>query len=96
LGGVSAAPQAPKASAPVPMPKAPPTPPKTEAAPGAATSTMEACWDEFCKAHDNMGEPDLVGAWYAAIKKATGKEQNDCNPGDWGKMLASIDRILMK
>lgn len=83
FGGTPAAP-APKP--PAPKSKAPP--PKS----AGKVSTMEACWDEWCKDAD----PNDSDAWYAAVKRITGKEQNDCQPEDWGKMLDVLsDRLPM-
>lgn len=67
-----------------------PPPPKAKA-PAGPVSTMEACWDKWLEA-GNDGDPDK---WYAGVKKATGKEQNDCQPEDWGKMMAGLTDNLL-
>ena len=73
FGGAPAKPAAPK-----PAPNAPPK--------SGKTSTMEACWDEWCKKNDGND----TDAWYAAVKKMAGKEQNDCQPENWGRMMAHL------
>lgn len=70
---------------PVVAPKPPPAPPAAAVPP----STMEACWDAWLKA-GNDGDADK---WYADVKKHTGKEQTECSPADWGKMLRALDDI---
>ena len=78
LGGTSAPPPPAKPKAPPPSP--PPTGP---------TSTMEDAWAEYCKA----GNSDDADAWYGYIKDVTGKEQNDCTPQDWGKIVESVNLL---
>jgi hypothetical protein len=65
--------------APPPKPKAPP--------PSGPVSTMEACWDKWCEAGNDSNDADQ---WYKTVKTETGKDQNDCGPGDWGKLMASL------
>jgi hypothetical protein len=69
-------------------PVAKPAVAKKQAPPAQAgtTSTMETCWDKYLEA-GNEGDPEK---WYAAVKDATGKEQNACTPEDWGKMMAGL------
>lgn len=66
---------------------------KPPAAPGskARTSTMEATWDSFCRKHDGKDQTELYDLWPIEIKSAAGKEQNDCTPEDWGKVLTFIE-----
>jgi hypothetical protein len=74
-------------------PTPPPAPKKAPPPPPAATfkpSTMEICWDEFCQANSNKTELELYSMWPALILKATGKDQNDCTPEDWGKVSDAI------
>jgi hypothetical protein len=96
FGGATAS--APRAVAPVtPKPPAPmPQPPKAKPAPAAVKpSTMEHSWDAFCKAHDGKPEAELYDIWPVAIREACGKDQNDCTPEDWGRVMASFDNIPM-
>jgi hypothetical protein len=87
FGGAPSAPK-PPAARPAP-PKAPPPP----AAP-VKTSTMEACWDAFCKLHEGKGELELYALWPKQIATATdGKEQNNLTPADWGDVLFSITQF---
>lgn len=72
-------------------PKTPPPPPLP--APVGAASTMEDCWDAFCKVNSAKSELELYGLWAEAIRAATGKGQNECTPEDWGKVLTSIDNL---
>lgn len=84
FGGAPAAPAAKPKPTP---PKAPPPPaPKP---PSGLTSTMELCWERWLELGGN-GDPN---AWYGVVKDLTGKNQNDCQPEDWGKMFASIDGL---
>lgn len=75
FGGVPTAPKPPAPKAKTPPPGKP-----------AATSSMELCWDKWIEA-GNDGDPEK---WYAAVKDATGKEQNACKAEDWGRMMASL------
>ena len=70
----------------------PPAPPRaaTPPPPPGKTSTMEECWDAFCKANEGKTELELYGLWPERIKAATGKGQNDCTPEDWGKLLDAL------
>jgi hypothetical protein len=83
FGGAPAAPAKPVAKPPAPKP---PAPKKVE----GPVSTMEECWEKFCQANSNKGEIELYEMWAREVKKATGKDQNDCTPEDWGKVNAGI------
>lgn len=65
-----------------PAPKQAPKPP----APKGETSTMEACWEAYLEA----GASDDADGWYQTIRDVTGKDQNDCTPDDWGKLMKRI------
>jgi hypothetical protein len=58
-------------------------------------STMEACWDAFCKENPGKTERDLYARWHEEIKRLTGKGQNDCTPEDWGVVLADFSKGLL-
>ncbi len=73
---------APSAPKPAPPKPAPPEPP----APVEQASTMEACWEVWCKTNDGNN----AEAWFADVKKYTGKEQNACDMDDWGRMMRAI------
>ena len=75
FGGTPAKPAAPK-----PKPKAPPPKPAGQAA------TMEAVYEAWLKGTDNQADE----AWWAFAESATGKDQNDCTPEDWGKAMAAV------
>jgi uncharacterized glyoxalase superfamily protein PhnB len=49
---------------------------------------MEECWAKHLDLGNDQEDAD---AWYAAIKAATGKEQNDCTPEDWGRFLGVMN-----
>lgn len=85
-GGSSGVPGRPAMPCP-PTPAAvrPPPPP-----PSGKTSTMEECWDEFCKVNSSKSELELYGLWATRIKEVTGKNQNECSPDDWSKLFDVI------
>ena len=75
-------------------PAAPPPPPP--AAPSAPTlavppSSMEACWDAFCRENPGKAERDLYREWSEYILTVTSRAQNDCTPGDWGLVLYRLN-----
>lgn len=80
-------PSAPHKRTPPPVMKKPSRPMKKETLP----SNMEACWEEFCKKNEGKSEPDLYDLWPKLIENATGKEQNDCSPQDWGLVMDAIE-----
>ena len=71
-------------------PKAPGKKPGPPAAKKVDPSTMEACWDKFVEKHAGKSETELYEIWPKNIHAATGKEQNDCTPEDWGKFMAVL------
>jgi hypothetical protein len=93
FGGAPQTPNRPAAAMPSPKPPAAPKPqpPPVEARP---TSTIEACWNEFCKVNSGKSELELYGLWTTQIKDVTGKAQNDCTPEDWGKLFKVLTASL--
>ncbi len=81
----AARPSAPRAA--VPPPPAPPA--------AGRPSTMEECWDVFCKEHPGKAERELYAVWAQEITRITGKGQNDCTPEDWGVVLADFSRGML-
>jgi hypothetical protein len=95
FGGAPAAGSA-KPAAPVtrPAPAAPPPPP--QAAPSLPAlnvppSSMEACWEAFCRENPGKAERDLYREWSEYILTVTSRAQNDCTPGDWGLVLYRLN-----
>lgn len=88
FGGVpaTAKPAAPKPPAPKPPAPKPPSTPKKP-------STMEECWDIFCKANPAKTELELYQHWSDAIEKAVQKGQNDCTPEDWGEVKYCLENF---
>jgi hypothetical protein len=78
-----------------PAPAVKSAPPAAKSAPPKAqkpTATMEECWAK----HLDLGNDEDPETWYAAIRAATGKEQNDCTPEDWGRFLGVMnDNVKM-
>ena len=96
LFGGSPAKAAAKPAAPVtrPAPVAPPPPqPATPSLPAlnVPPSSMEACWDAFCRENPGKAERDLYREWAEYIKTVTTKGQNDCTPDDWGLVLYRLN-----
>jgi hypothetical protein len=90
FGGAPAAPAKPAAPKPPPATVKPPLP----TAPAVKPSSMEECWDVFIRVNPGKTELDLYALWPKAIAEATGgKNQNDCTPEDWGKVLDNIDNV---
>lgn len=87
FGGAPAAPKS--------TPKKAPPAPKAKPPVKGLESTMDAAWELFCKLHEGEDETALYEQWAVAISEAAGKEQNDCTPEDWGKVVASIDKLKM-
>jgi hypothetical protein len=85
FGGTPAAPGRPTPPKP-PVVKPPPPPPQ----PQTVTSTMEECWDVFCKKNEGKPELELYGLWSDRVMAETGKSQNDCGAQDWGKLMGSM------
>lgn len=91
LGGIPAPAAKPAALKAPAAPKPPPAPAPT-AAP-VRKSTMEDSWECFTKANEGKSELELYPLWNELIQKATGKGQNDCDPADWGKVMAELDNL---
>ncbi len=89
--GRPAAPRAPAPSAAKPFDSAQGGPPPASGKP----STMEECWDAFCKENPGKAERDLYARWATEITRITGKGQNDCTPEDWGIVLADFSRGML-
>ena len=69
-----------------PATRPPPPPPERQ----IFTSTMEECWEVFCKKHEGKPELELYGMWADQILAETGKTQNDCGAEDWGRFMESM------
>lgn len=87
FGGSPAKPAAPAAKPRPPAPTAKPAVP-------AVTSTMEECWDKFVEKNATMTEQELYDLWSKDVAVFTGKQQNDCGPADWGKMMLALSNNL--
>lgn len=80
---VKSAPKAP----PVANKTAPPAAPKVEVKP----STQEDCWTKINEVMSNDSPKVIEGEWFARIAKAVpGKEQDDFDAQDWGKVYAEL------
>jgi len=57
----------------------------------ARVSSLEACWEAFCKKNpDQLREP-LAEMWFAMIARMfPGKDQADLTPEEWGSILTDI------
>jgi len=84
-----------------PAPAARPNAPRAAASPPPAPpaagrpSTMEECWDVFCKENPGKAERELYTVWAREITRVTGKGQNDCTPEDWGLVLADFSQGML-
>lgn len=80
-----------------PTTRKPPKPPAAPPKPSGKASTMEECWDEFCKQAGNVtkSEAELYDEWHSMIRKVAGKGQNDLTPEDWGKVFNTFDGLKM-
>jgi len=54
-------------------------------------SSMEVCWDAFCRENPDQSERDLYKLWAEYVKSVAGKLQNDCTPADWGLVLYRLN-----
>jgi hypothetical protein len=93
FGGSPAAAAKPAAAARPSAPRAAPPPPAPPA--NLKPSTMEACWDAFCKEHPGKAERELYAKWAQEITRLTGKGQNDCTPEDWGVVLVDFSKGML-
>lgn len=91
MGGTSA--PAPKPAAAKPAPPAPKPPTAPSPHPAIKGSTMESAWDIFTKVNEGKTELELYPLWDKVIQDATGKNQNDCNSQDWGKVVTALDNL---
>jgi hypothetical protein len=82
---------------PAPATRKPPKPPVAPPKPSGKASTMEECWEEFCKQGNNgtKSEAELYDEWHGMIRKVTGKGQNDLTPEDWGNVFNTFDGLKM-
>ncbi len=70
--------------------KTPPPPPGVPTL-DVPPSSMEVCWDAFCRENPDQSERDLYKLWAEYVKSVAGKLQNDCTPADWGLVLYRLN-----
>ena len=80
---------------PAPRPPAPPAAVRPCDSAQGRPSTMEECWDVFCKENPGKAERELYAVWAREITRVTGKGQNDCTPEDWGLVLADFSQGML-
>jgi hypothetical protein len=68
----------------------PPPPPVAAIEP----STMEECWEQFCKVNSGKTELELYDLWPKFINEVTGKTQMEVTPQGWGKVRDAIGGML--
>ena len=72
-------------------PPPPPSVPPLDVPP----SSMEVCWDAFCRENPDQNERDLYKLWAEYVKTVAGKLQNVCTPADWGLVLYRLNAGML-
>lgn len=73
----------------VATPPKPKTPPVPQTGP---TSTMEECWEIFCKEKpEGTAQEQLEKEWFALQKSEIGKDDNNLTPHEWGKLKGKLE-----